>query len=259
MTVFFVYVTLILAKFMHISFLKSLGFSDRSVTIYMALLQLGPSSVRKLAEFCDLNRGVVYEDLKWLQEQELVDLFEKENKQFFVAEDPEKLLVVVKRQEENLKDVLTVVQNSIPELKSLHNKGGAQPVARYFESSEISKILEDVLKVCEERAVLEYRIYSTAGIREYLYKGFETFSDVRVAKGIGVKVIAIGEGGELRGLDERKWLKAENATPTYIIMYPGKTAYISLNAKKEAVGVVIENEGVCETQKVIFEELWSKL
>ncbi len=244
---------------MHIDILKKIGFSDKTATTYLTLVRLGPSSVRKLAEVSGLNRGVVYEGLKWLQEEGLASFYEKESKQYFVAEDPEKLRTLVARQEDELRNVDDRLTAFIPELKSLHHKGGEQPVARYFERAEISKILEDVLKVCEERADLEYRIYSTVGIREYLYQGFETFSDVRVSKGIAVKVIAIGEGGELRGLDERKWLKAENGTPTYIIIYPGKTAYISLNAKKELVGVVIENEGVYQTQRTIFDELWKKL
>ena len=132
-------------------------------------------------------------------------------------------------------------------------------MARYFEKSEMHKILEDVLGACEERGETEYRIYSAAGIREYLYDGFETFSDVRVAKGIAVKAIALGVGGEMRGLDERKWMDAPRATQTYIIIYPGKTAYISLDAKKEPFGVVVENEGVYETQKVIFDRLWREL
>ena len=96
-------------------------------------------------------------------------------------------------------------------------------------------------------------------LREYLYDSFSTFSDVRVAKGIAVKAIAIGEGGELRGLDERKWLKSNSVSPTYILIYPGKTAYISLNAKQEPIGVVIENQGVFETQKTIFDQLWNTI
>jgi hypothetical protein len=96
-------------------------------------------------------------------------------------------------------------------------------------------------------------------MREYLYDAFPTFTDERIARGIQVKVIAIGAGGELRGLDERKWLKIVPQTPTYIIVYPGKTAYISLTAKEEPMGVVIENEGVSETQQLIFDSLWATL
>lgn len=147
----------------------------------------------------------------------------------------------------------------LPELRSIYNKGGERPVARYYEGDDIHKILEDVLSACEQNGETEYRVYSTAGVREHLYRGFETFSDVRVAKGLAVKAVAIGEGGELRGLDERKWLDISYHSPTYIIIYSGKTAYISLNAKGEPVGVVIDNQGVHEMMKGVFEELWKKL
>lgn len=244
---------------MYNELLIKLGFSDKTAKIYLALLQLGPSSVRKLAEFCELNRGTTYDNLKWLQEKGLVTFYQKDTKQYFVAENPEKLLILAKMQEEELLEAQKRINKVVPELQALYNKGGERPVARYYEKDEISKILEDVLGTCEETGEMVYRIYSAEGVREYLYSSFETFSDVRIAKGIAVKVISVGKGGELRGMDERKWLEVGQPKPTYIIIYPGKTAYISLNAKNEPVGVVIENEGVFETQKVIFDNLWNKL
>ncbi len=244
---------------MNIGILKKIGFSDKQASIYLALLRLGPSSVRELAEKTDLNRGVVYDALKWLQEKSLVDFYEKEAKQNFVAEDPSKLKDLLMQQEADLKETETALETIVPELKSLYDSGGERPVARYYDKSELNFILEDVLASCEAAGETVYRIYSTAGVREYLYDNFPTFSDARIAKGIYVKAIAIGEGGELRGLDERKWLRQNVETPTYIIMYPGKTAYISLDAKKEPVGVVVENEGVHATQKIIFDALWASL
>ncbi len=244
---------------MDIDLLKSLGFSDKSAKIYLALLSLGPSSVRNLAEFCNLNRGTLYDNLKWLQEKGIITYYQKDTKQYFVADDPDRLKRLVENQQKELKEAEIKLEKTIPELQALYNRGGERPVARYYEKKEIGQILEDVLNTCEETGESEYRIYSAAGIREYLYNSFVTFSDVRIGKNIAVKVIAMGEGGELRGLDQRKWLKVENANPTYIIIYPGKTAYISLNAKKELVGVVIENEGIYQTQKIIFEGLWNKL
>ncbi|MFH1946964.1 MAG: helix-turn-helix domain-containing protein [Candidatus Magasanikbacteria bacterium] len=267
---------------MDINILKKLSFSDKEAKIYLALLSLGPSSVRKLAEISEINRGTAYDILKSLQDKGIVSYYNKDTKQYFVAENPEKLHDLVKKQQDELSSVGSELGKMISELHALHNKGGDRPVARYYEKNEINKILEDVLDVCEDSADKLYRIYSAEGMREYLYESFPTFSDVRIAKGIGVKVIAIGEGGELRGLDERKWLKmakdplltspypATEGIPskrdkggkklvTYIIIYPGKTAYISLNAKSEPIGVVIENDGVCKTQKLIFDNLWKTL
>ncbi len=244
---------------MDINFLKKLGFSDKEAKVYLALLYLGPSSVRKLAEYSGLNRGTSYDALKWLQDQGVVSFYNKESKQYFVAENPDKLQEILRNQEIELKDVKRQLDGVVPELQALYNNGGNRPVARYFEGEELKKILEDVLSVCEKESEKMYRVYSVEGLRKHLYKDFPTFSDVRIGKGIAVKAIAVGEGGELRGLDERKWLKTIVKTPTYIFIYPGKTAYISLNAHKEAIGVVIENEGVFETQKQIFDSLWGLL
>lgn len=244
---------------MHIDTLKKLGFSDKTAKVYLALLRLGPSSVRSLAEDVGLNRGTTYDALKWLQDQGVVTYYKKESKQHFVAEHPDRLHRMVQTQEIELRQVDQELDKLIPELSALHSRGGERPVARYYEKGRIKEILEDVLETCEQDAEAVYRIYSAVGIREYLYDNFPTFSDVRIAKGISVNVIAIGEGGELRGMDERKWLKTAPGTPTYIILYPGKTAYISLNAKQEPIGVVIENDGVYETQKQIFDQLWKTL
>ncbi|MBT3817145.1 MAG: TrmB family transcriptional regulator [Candidatus Magasanikbacteria bacterium] len=244
---------------MDIQILKNLGFSDKHAKAYLALLSFGPSSVRRLAEECEINRGTTYDALKWLQEKGLVDFYKKDSKQHFVAKDPEKLHDLVREKQEELQRVDKKLGKHVSELQALYHKGGERPIARYYERKDLHLILEDVLEICEADEEKECRIYSAAGLREYLYESFPTFSDVRIAKGIGVKVIALGEGGQLRGLDERKWLDHHINPPTYIIIYPGKTAYISLDAKGEPVGVVVENDGVYQTQKVLFETLWKTL
>jgi len=244
---------------MQLEILKKLGLSDKEATLYLELLRLGPSSVRQLAEKSDVNRGTVYDCLKRLQILGIVEFYEKEAKQFFVATDPLRLRDLAERQIRDTEQAKKKLDDFIPELKSLYDSGGERPVSRYFTKNEIHKILEDVLNICAESDEKIYRIYSAEGVRKYLYEQFPTFSDVRVAKGISVRVIALGDGGELRGLDERRWLKSSPSTPTYIIIYPKKTAYISLDAKNEPVGVVIENEGVSETQKTIFDSLWNSL
>lgn len=246
---------------MDIHYFKKIGFSDKSSAIFMALLRLGPSSVRTLAQNTGINRGSVYDALKWLQEKGLVNYFHKDTKQFFVAENPEKLRVMLKEQERELQSIDSKLQKEIlPELMSLYDSGGERPVARYFEEKKgLRHILEDVLSVTEASKEKQYRIYSASQIREHLYEAFEDFSKERVEKKISVKAIAIGKGGELRGLDERKWITQDCKSQTYILIYPGKTAYISLNAAQKPIGVVIENEGIFETQKIIFDQLWNKL
>ena len=244
---------------MNTELFKKLGMSDKVAQIYQSLLSLGPSSVRSLADGAGLNRGTTYDALKWLEDKGLVTFYHKDTKQYFVAEHPDRLLSVVREKKFETERLEREIERSLPEFMALHHKGGERPVAQYVSARELNTILEDVLLTCEHSEEKMYRIYSTESVREFLYEEFPTFSDARIAKGISVKAIAIGDGGELRGLDQRKWLPAHERLSTYIIIYPGKTAFISLDAKEQPVGVLIQNEGIYQTEKHIFDTLWDSI
>ena len=66
-------------------------------------------------------------------------------------------------------------------------------------------------------------------------------------------------GGRKHGLDERRWLGSNEDSATYILIYAGKCAFISRDAKGAPVGVIIENKMIYETQRVIFLRLWKLL
>jgi len=74
-----------------------------------------------------------------------------------------------------------------------------------------------------------------------------------------VNTISIGEGGRTHGLDERKWLTQTNKAPSYIFIYPGKTAFVSLDERRQLFGVIIEDEAIAATQEMIFDALWKMM
>ena len=82
----------------------------------------------------------------------------------------------------------------------------------------------------------------------------------RVQRGIRVRVIAIGEGGDEAELAERKWLPAGSGTnASYIAIYPPKIAIITLAQKNYPVVIVIESPAIASTQQLMFDTLWSLL
>jgi len=245
---------------MDISILKKVGLSDKEVKVYLKLLEYGAVSVRSLAELTELNRGTTYDILKKLQESGLVSYFHQDTKQRFVAEDPEKILKMVDSEKSKLEDARGKIEELIPELKSLQDKGGSRPVTKFYEGKDgIRFILEDVLSKMSEEKEKEYYVYSAAGVREDVGAAFPDFSKKRVKLGIKVMAISLSEGGGTYGLDERKWIapkKGAEKNMTYIIIYAGKCAFISLDNNDSPVGVIIENQMVFETQKAIFLQLW---
>ena len=75
--------------------------------------------------------------------------------------------------------------------------------------------MEDVI-ASTEKGVRSYYAYSSSDVKNELYKDYKDFNKDRLKAKIANKVISFGKGGELVGLDERKWMNAEHGTPTYI-------------------------------------------
>lgn len=239
--------------------LAHIGISEKDFRVYRYLVAHGTASVRRISAETGILRGSTYESLKNLQKYQLVHLVGEEKKQRFLAEHPDRLQRLFGAHIDRLRGAEQALQQTTMELSALYRPHGESPVARYVEESELRGILEDILRTCKTGSGGGYRIYSAEGVRKYLYESFPTFSDERIARGISVRVIAIGEGGELRGLDERRWWRAAPVHPTYIILYEGKTASISLKSDGRPMGVVVENDGIYETQTMIFDRLWEVL
>jgi len=243
-----------------INILKQLGFSEKETQVYLALLNLGPAPVRQIAQKAQINRGTTYDILKSLIKRGLVSYYHQDRHQYFLAEDPDKLKDYLEDRRKELDAVKQQMENVIPEMKSIYNKAGQKPVARYYEGTRaIKTILQDVLKIMNEAEEKEYYVYSSSDVRAYLYKDFPNFAKERVRLSIKVKAIAIGSGGALWGLDERRWLSKKEGSPTYIIIYDKKVALISLSPDKVPHGVIIEDKNIFATQKIIFESLWKNL
>jgi len=247
---------------MELSILKKLGLDDKEIKIYITILANGAMSVRSLAEETGINRGTTYDVLKKLQEAGLISYYHQDTKQKFVAEDPEKIIKMIKEKESELNLVKNKINEIIPELKSLQEKGGNGPVAKFYEGRKgIKFILDDILYTLKKFSISEYYIYSTSGLREDIYQAYPEFNKKRIKSKIKAMTISLSPGGGTYGIDERKWLSSNSKEKndekmTYILIYSGKCAFISHDNNKNLVGVIIENKMIYETQKAIFMQLW---
>lgn len=238
---------------------EKFGFSDSEEKVYLHLLKNGGASIRQIAGDIGINRGTVYEALKGLSDRGLVSHSQKKQRQQFVAEDPLVLKSIFKEERQKLVGTRKELTRSLPELQLLYGTKHETPIIKIHEGHSGTKlILEDVLKTMGNETDKCYRVYSAANIREYLYYNFASFSERRIKAGIKTKVIAIGAGGEVRGLDERRWITTKRGAPAYVIIYAKKIAIISLGQGRPH-SVVIEDTGLAETQKLVFDSLWEKL
>lgn len=244
--------------------LLQFGMDEKEISVYLSLISLGPSPVRVIAKEAKVNRGTTYDILKKLVNLGLVSYYkqyEREDKrQYFVAEPPQKLLDAIENKKQSLETLKLHLDKSLPELESLYEKAGAKPVVKYYEGNTgIRTILQDVIQTVKEQKEKVYFVYSSADIRKILYKAYPNYNEDRLKNQIAVKAIALGRGGELAGLDERKWLSTKESTPSYVLIYAGKLAMVSVDASGHPVGVIVESSGLYDTQKMVFEKLWEAL
>ncbi|MDD2681077.1 MAG: helix-turn-helix domain-containing protein [Patescibacteria group bacterium] len=245
---------------MDTSILKKMGLSEKELTVYLNLLEHGPISVRRLAEIAKLNRGSVYEILKELQNKSLASYYNDATKQKFIAEDPAQFKRMISNEEDRVRLLKNNIDPLIAELRSLGGKENNRPVSKLYEKDAgIRSILNDLLETLSHEDNKEYYVYSAKDASSDINRAYPKFNELRNKNKIFVKAISLAKGGGTNGLDERRWLGSNDESATFIIIYAGKCAFISRNKQGEPVGILIENQMIYNTQKVIFQDLWQRL
>ncbi len=240
--------------------LESIGLKKKDMDVYVSLLKLGTAPLRRISDECGLNRGTTYDTLKRLMSLGIVSYVNAKTHRYFTAEDPRKLTGVATRREIAAVDARKKLEEIIPDLQNLLGWSKHRPSVRYYEGEAgVRDILQDVLGVCGKSTQQMFRVYSSAGIRDLISNAWPGFVKKRIKENISVKALAIGEGGRTAGLDERKWISKEHKAPTYIFIYPGKTAYVSVDEKLQLFGVIIDDAAIASTQEMIFDVLWGHL
>lgn len=241
--------------------LTQLGLDQREITIYQALLKLGPASIRDVAAESAINRGSTYETLKRLAAKGVVSYFPKGRRRVFQAEDPERLLVLGESRQQALSQAMEQLRTEvIPALKQTQTEFSPGNVRFYEGDDGVELALRDILDTAAASTQRSYAVISTKTLREHLYRPFPNFTRQRVGRGIKVRVIAVGEGGDEAELAERKWLAApEAADASYIAIYPPKVAMITLASQNYPVVVIIDSPAIASTQQLLFDTLWGLL
>jgi sugar-specific transcriptional regulator TrmB len=241
--------------------LSKVGLGELEALTYAALLELDSVSIRKVAEHTGVNRGTTYDAIKRLVETGLVSVRRSGRRDYYSAETPEKIYDLIRDKRKDLLRAQREADELLPRLVSHSQQAQGRPLVKYYEDDAgIVTILRDVLQTCGQLKVPQYCVYSSLPLRQYLYRKFPEFTERRIEEGIAVKVIAIGEGGEPAAIAERKWLnETSEASSSYTIIYGNKVAHISIANDTTPYGVIIEDEGTAAMQRLLFDQLWSRL
>ncbi|MAG60882.1 hypothetical protein CL619_03795 [archaeon] len=101
---------------MDITALKESGLTDGEIKTYLALLELGSSTVGPILERSGITRSIIYRILEKLSKKGLVSYITKEKTKYYQASQPDKLLDYIDSREKELQKNKKQVEKLIPEL-----------------------------------------------------------------------------------------------------------------------------------------------
>lgn len=235
--------------------LKTIGLSEREIKVYLACLKLGSSTVNQISKEAQTFRTYTYDILKSLMESGLINYVIKARKQFFAAANPERILEILKEKEDLIKTV-------IPQLKSIQKSITERPFVEFYEGLGGVNSIHDM--IIREKPQ-EIRVFGNPEQHYEIMKFYlPRFVRTRIKKKIKARVIIkdskIGrewmKGKEKEELRETKFFPLQpEEFPAVAYMWNNKLAFFTV--EKKVIAILIENEQISKTQKVIFENLWN--
>ncbi len=239
--------------------LEYIGFSQKEVLVYLALLELGKGTVTQISRKAGINRPTGYHVLESLELKELVKISGKEPKQEYIAESPDQIEKMLLKKIENDKIFIDEARKIIPELKSIHNISDRPKVSFYEGREGLERVYEDTLTSHEP-----IRAYaSVENMHSGLPNYFPEYYKRRAGQGIAIRaIVPDSETGR-----ERKSFDAKEKRETALVprekfdFIPEINIYdnkVMIASWREKLGIIIESSEIADAMKKIYELAWAE-
>jgi len=244
-------------------FLEDIGLSDKEARVYLELLSKENSSVLDLAKNTAILRTTIYPILESLEEKGLISKTKIDKKIRFTAEQPERLETYIESQKIKLNEQSKLVNEYVPQLKSLSRQSGEKPIIKIYEGRE------GILKANEESFGFEknqsnetsYFIYPFDLLENFFSESeIESARSIRLSKNIKSQAIytyskgdrLVSESSERIRIDAQKYpIKCD------ISIFKDRIRIHTLG--KSLSSILIKNQDIADTLKSIFKLVFDNL
>ncbi|MBU0648685.1 hypothetical protein KJ969_01065 [Patescibacteria group bacterium] len=241
--------------------LKNLGLSDKEAKVYLAALELGPQPVQEIAKRASVNRATTYVMIESLTRRGLMSSFDKGKKRYFSAEEPDRLLSILKSEEREIREKEGLIKKIMPDLLAIYAAQEHKPRVRFFEGLEgVQSIQQDILasggKYMDSAIdVDEYR-------KHYRDEDFLDYRKKLEQKKLKHRIIFTTQGpppyekSEIERLNMQvKYLPKEKFIfPGEMNLYGDRVALFTYKGK--VIGVIIESVGINQMLRALYNLAW---
>jgi len=233
--------------------LVNIGLSNNEAEVYLLLLELEEDLAGNIAKKSNISRPHIYDTLTRLVDKGLASYVIKNNRRYYRAVNPSKLMDFLKEKQINLQTIM-------PELLNLAKSKTKKPIVELYEGQEgLKTILNDVIKT-KPKEFWDW----TSGMSTVVLPYFmDKWEKERVKFNVYAKFLVndtpIGRkrGRELQrfGCCEVRYLPKGIENPSHIYIYGDKLA-ISLWTKDFPFGILVQNKEIAKRFREFFNWFW---
>ncbi|MEI6627131.1 MAG: helix-turn-helix domain-containing protein [bacterium] len=242
--------------------LQSMGLSEKEAKVYLALLELGQSSIQEIGNKAGVNRTTTYVIIETLLKKGLCSLLNKDKKVFYLAADPETLLNFFENDLRRIEEKKQQLIKVLPSLKQINNADPNRPAVRYFESDDVLNyadlLFEDYERIKKTNEPVR-TIFPEGRIEEVFSPSeLATSRNSRKNRAIPVrslvsaddtKVIqSTADGLRIKMDPEKEQLTAD------IAIYGNNVRILDLNGKISVT--LLRDPDIAQAMKVLFDLAW---
>lgn len=240
--------------------LQDIGLSQVEAQVYVAISELGPSSVLQISKQSRLNRSTIYNSLQSLLDKKLVSQTPKGKKIFYVAgtgEDLKKMLT----------DKIKIVDNLLPELNALTKSSSDKPVIHYYEGFEGIQRIHEMAARSKEKVMAAICGLDNlnASSKTMLNFWLGAFTNMRKKYGTILKIIV--PETELariyRKMDAQKFRETRFVPAS---TYNFESSFFTFDdytvlynfSQKEQFAISIQSKAITNTMNMVWKIMWNQ-
>lgn len=237
--------------------LKDIGLAEDEANVYLASLSLGPSSVLKISKRSGIKRTTVYGIIEDLKNKGLMQIELKGLKQYYVAENPEKLEAVLERRKNEFQDKL-------PEFMALYKLKGSESTMKYYVGLEAMK--NAYMETLKE--IKPHQDYLIIANQDKWYNLDPNFAQnyIEQRSKLNIKTRLLFQDSKI-AQEHKKFEKNYNQTVKILpegsplnvdtLLLPNKLITFELLPPYKTV--IIENKSIIELHREMFEIIWRSI
>lgn len=220
------------------------GLTDIETKVYLSLLDLGSCLAGEITRKTGVHRRSVYDAIERLIQKGLVSYIKKNNRQYFEAVNPERLLEILKEKEESIKTML-------PELEAKFNFTKEKAETVFYRGKQALKtVFDDQIKERKEILIFGASTNADQIIKYY----FPKYDKERIRNKIKIKAIFNQKLKNKVPLAEIRYLPEEYYSHTATNIYGDKVAIILWT--EEPFAILIRQKEVADSYRKYFELMW---